>query len=70
MTREDAIDKIVYGHELDQSFSVHQLVAWKYTLEEGHEPSLDELRDYLLAGRGTFDNFWNAELKRRGLYHG
>lgn len=67
MVDVNAVDAIIDG-QTPLTYDAHRLVAWKYTLETGHPPSIDELRTYLLSGRGTFLSSW--KMMREEWEHG
>lgn len=64
MTREDAIEVVIDGQD-DLAFQAHLLAAWRFKLEQGHEPSIDELRVWLTSRPWREHNFWTMELARR-----
>lgn len=63
MTRAESVQAMLHDPRHAQ---MKQVMRWKYLLECNDYPNDEQLRLYLEAGRGTFDNFWTAELKRRG----
>ena len=54
MTNDEAADALAYVYELYYGPLV--LILWEFKLRYQHDPSTDELRDFIKSGKLQFQN--------------
>lgn len=65
MDKAEAVEAIVEG-QTPLTYQAHLVAAWYFEKDYHHEPSIEEIRQYLY--RFHADDLWTGELKRRGYY--